>query len=152
MITIKDVVAHAKSIADGSHDTIRPGMDMSFSEASTDGDMIWQGDLGIGITSGGVPDGYIKVDNITNLCLVPDQDQTIGSKHCLESANGVEMWIPNVWNETSLEGPYLKTSNGIKITHPVHGNVSVPSCFKEIQIVYQREYDSELARERRAKD
>jgi hypothetical protein len=161
--TIEDVVAHANSIADGSHDTVRPGMDMAFSEASTDGDMIWQGDLGIGITSGGVPEGYVKVDKITNLCLVPGQDQTIGSKHCLESAAGVEMWVPTtpsagfrkdeeVWNEESLDGPYLRISNGIKITHPVHGDVSVPSCFKEVQIVYQREWDAEQARERRAAD
>jgi hypothetical protein len=138
-------------------------MDMAFSEASTDGDMIWQGDLGIGITSGGVPEGYVKVDKITNLCLVPGQDQTIGSKHCLESAAGVEMWVPTtpsagfrkdeeVWNEESLDGPYLRISNGIKITHPVHGDVSVPSCFKEVQIVYQREWDAEQARERRAAD
>ena len=150
--TIEDVVAHAKSIADGSHDTVRPGMDMAFSEASTDGDMIWQGDLGIGITSGGVPEGYVKVDKITNLCLVPGQDQTIGSKHCLESAAGVEMWVPEVWDEESLDGPYLRISNGVNITHPVHGDVSVPSCFKEVQIVYQREWDAEQARERRAAD
>jgi hypothetical protein len=155
--TIEDVVAHAESIADGSHDTVRPGMDMSFSEASAEGDMIWQGDLGIGITSGGVPEGYVKVDKmdvlyLTNLCLVPGQDETIGSKHCLESDKGVEVWIPSVWNEESLEGPYLRISNGIKITHPVHGDVSVPDCFEEVQIVYQREWDAELARERRAAD
>lgn len=151
MITMSDVVNHAKTIADGKHDVVRPGMPMSFSEASVEGDMIWQGDLGIGITSGGPPKGYVKVD-IKNLCLTPNTDNSIGSRHCLESSNGVEMWVPQVWDETVLDGPYLRLSNGANITHPVHGDVSIPACFNEVQIVYQREYDAELARERRAAD
>lgn len=152
MLTVENVVEHAKTIADGRHDIVKPGMPQSFSEASTEGDMIWQGDLGIGITSGGPPKGYKKVDNIKDLCLVPGENQTIGSMHYLESAKGVEMWVPEVWDETSLDGPYLRNGEGITVTHPKHGNVSVPSCFNEVQIVYQREYDLELKRERRASD
>jgi len=60
-LTIKDVVEHAVTIADGRHDIVKPGMPQSFSEAACDGDMIWQGDLGIGITSGGIPPGYKKL-------------------------------------------------------------------------------------------
>ena len=151
-LTIKDVVEHADAIADGRHDTVKPGMPQTFSEAACDGDMIWQGDLGIGITSGGIPLGYKKVNKIEDLCLVPGKDKTIGSRHCLESAEGVEMWVPEVWDETSLDGPYLLLSNGTTVSHPKHGDVSVPSCFNEVQVVYQREYDTELRRERRARD
>ena len=150
MISMNDVVNYVKVVADGQHDVVKPGMPMSFSEASVEGDMIWQGDLGIGITSGGPPDGYVKVENV--LCLTPNTDNSIGSRHCLESLDGIEMWVPKVWDETVLDGPYLRLSNGARITHPVHGDVSIPACFNEIQIVYQREYDAELARERRAAD
>lgn len=152
MITINDIVTFAEKISDGSHDTIKPGMPISFSEASIEGDMIWQGDLGIGLTDGGPPEGYIKIEKIDNLCLVPNQDQSIGSKHCLSSSRGVTMWVPEVWDETVLDGPYLQLTEGATITHPVHGDVSIPSCFKEVQIIYQREWDQELARERRAAD
>jgi hypothetical protein len=152
MLTVKNAIEYAKKIHDGSHETLRPGMPFTFSEASVDGDMVWQGDLGIGIVSGRPPSGYKKVEKIKSLYLVPTKDQTIGSKHCLASAEGVEMWVPNVWDETVLQGPYLKLKNGATITHPVHGDVIVPSCFKTIQIVYQREWDEEQARERRAKD
>lgn len=152
LLTIEDVVKHAETISDGRHDTVKPGMPQTFSDAACDGDMIWQGDLGIGITSGGVPQGYQKVKKIEDLCLVPGKDKTIGSRHCLESAKGIEMWVPKVWDETSLDGPYLLLSNGMTVSHPKHGDVSVPSCFNEVQIMYQREYDTELRRERRAKD
>lgn len=150
-LTVKDAVSHARTIADGEHDVVKPGMPQSFSEAACDGDMIWQGDLGIGITSGGVPKEYVKVDEIKNLCLVPG-DETIGSRHCLSSVDGVEMWIPSTWDATVLDGPYLRLSEGATITHPIHGDVSIPACFNEVQIMYQREYDVEQARERRARD
>jgi hypothetical protein len=114
--------------------------------------MIWQGDLGIGITSGGIPAGYMRIDMPKNLCLVPGSDKTIGSRHCLASANGVEIYVPEVWDETVLEGPYLRLTNGCEVTHPKHGNVTVPSCFNEVQIIYQREMDEEMKRERRARD
>jgi hypothetical protein len=152
MLTIKDVVDHAQTIANGKHDVVQPGMPQNFSEAATDGDMIWQGDLGIGITSGGIPTGYKRIDMPKNLCLVPGSDETIGSRHCLASANGVEIYVPEVWDETVLEGPYLRLTNGCEVTHPKHGNVTVPSCFNEVQIIYQKEYDQMLARERRARD
>ena len=152
MLTIKDVVDHAQTIANGDHDVVKPGMPQSFSVASTDGDMIWQGDLGIGITSGGIPEGYRRVKMPDNLCLVPGKDNTIGSRHCLASSEGIEMYVPEVWDETVLDGPYLKITNGATIDHPKHGNVTVPDCFQEVQIIYQREMDEEAKRERRARD
>jgi hypothetical protein len=151
-LTIKDVVDHAKTIANGDHDVVKPGMPQTFSDAATDGDMIWQGDLGIGITSGGIPDGYKRIEMPENLCLVPGTDDTIGSRHCLATSEGVEVYVPEVWDETVLDGPYLRVANGATVTHPKHGDVTIPSCFNEVQIIYQREMDEETKRERRAKD
>ena len=151
-LTIKDVVDHAKTIADGRHDVVKPGMPQTFSNAATDGDMIWQGDLGIGITSGGIPDGYKRIKMPESLCLVPGTDDTIGSRHCLATAEGIEMYVPEVWDETVLDGPYLRLANGATVTHPKHGDVTIPSCFDEVQIIYQREMDEETKRERRARD
>ena len=150
-LTINDAVQYAEKIANCEHETLRPGMEFTFSDAATDGDMVWQGDLGIGIVTGGPPDGYVRADKV-HMCLVPGKDNTIGSKHCLQSDSGVEMWLPKVWDETSLDGPYLRLTNGATITHPVHGDVVIPRLFNEVQVVYQREWDQEQERERRAKD
>lgn len=148
---VQEVVAYAQKIAKGEHESVRPGDPYTFSEASVPGDMVWQGDLGIGLVSESPPDGYVKKDRPLK-CLVPGKDETIGSKHCLESLEGVEMWLPKEWDEASLNGPYLRLTNGAKITHPVHGDVTIPACFNSVQIVYQREWDQEQARERRARD
>ena len=150
-LTVKNAVDYARKIYNGENGTQRPKMPYVFSEEASDGDMVWQGDLGIGIVSGGPPSGYVRVEKALK-CLVPGKDHTIGARHCLSSCNGVEMWIPQNWDETSLDGPYIKLSKVTTITHPVHGDVIIPACFNEIQIVYQREWDLELARERRAKD
>jgi hypothetical protein len=50
------------------------------------------------------------------------------------------------------DGPYLELKNGATITHPVHGDVTIPECFNYIQVVYQREWDQPKLRERRARD
>jgi len=149
-ITINDVVEYARKISSGEHETVSPGQPYTFSEASVEGDMVWQGDLGIGLVKNEIPKHYQKSDAIHNL--VPGNDNTIGSKHCLTSLQGVTMWFPKNWNEESLEGPFLQLSNGATISHPVHGDVNIPACFDAVQIVYQREWDLEQARERRARD
>jgi hypothetical protein len=149
-LTIENALEYVKSISDGNHDTVRPGMPLTFSEACVSGDTIWQGDLGICIVDDGPPSDYIHLENV-HQCLVPG-GTTIGARHCLDRCDCVEMWIPERWDETSLNGPYLHLTNGITITHPVHGNVTIPACFTKIQIMYQREWDAELARERRARD
>lgn len=153
MVTIEKITNYANKIKNGEHESIRPGQAYEFSEACTEGDMVWQGDLGIGITSSKPPKGYVKSKQV-HLNLIPNSNanSTVGSRHCLASAEGVTMWLPKEWNEESLDGPFLQLKNGAKITHPIHGDVTVPACFKNVQIVYQREWDQEQARERRAKD
>lgn len=149
---IGELVEFARKIANGEHETLTPGMDQEFPEAAVEGDAVWQGDLGIAIASDEVPRGYKQVEVPEDRCLVPQGDTTVGSRHCLESADGVTMWVPSTWNEESLEGPYLQFTNGLKVTHPTHGDVTIPKCFNAIQIGYQREWDAEQARERRAAD
>lgn len=150
-ITVKEVVEHARRIANNEHEDVRPGQPFTFSEASTEGDMVWQGDLGIGLVKKGVPKGYVKKD-VPLAQLVPGKNDTLGSRHCLASTQGVTMWVPEVWDDTVFDGPYLELKNGATITHPVHGDVTIPECFNYVQVVYQKEYDQILARERRAKD
>jgi len=145
---IDDIEQHCRSIADGC-EKVYPGMPLRFTEASTSGDCIWQGDLGLVVVDNeNIPQGYVKPDNKT-VQLVPGN--TVGSKHCLDTLDGVEMYVPSKWNEETLQGPFLVISKEVTVLHPTHGNVTIPAGFN-VQCYYQREYDRELERERRAKD
>lgn len=152
MITIQEVIKHAETIANGEHDVVKPGQPFTFSEASTHGDAVWQGDFGIIIRDSGPPQDYEVRTVEDGQCLVPDESGTTGSRHCLESAAGVTAYYPKDWGPESLNGPYFKLEQGAKFTHPKHGDVAVPSCFQWVETVYQREWDEELKRERRAAD
>jgi hypothetical protein len=97
-----------------------------------------------------VPSNYVEYKNIPkNLQLV--HGSNVGSMHCLDSMDGVKMYAPNDWNEESLQGPYLILSKERTITHPKHGDVTIPAGFS-VQCTYQREYDKEQQRERRTRD
>lgn len=152
MIEIKEIVDYASKIADGS-ESVKPGTAVRFTEASTVNDRIWQGDLAITIKSV-VPKSYRLISSnefikLNNNQMVHGSNQ--GSKHCIDSFDGVEMYIPNEWNEESLQGPFLILTKERTITHPKHGDVTIPANFC-VQITYQREYDEEQKRERRARD
>jgi len=141
--SVKDAVAHAQKIANGQNEQVRPGQPFTFSEGCSEGDMVWQGDLGVGICKEGPPQGYVKLDNpVTQL--VPGDNSTQGSRHCLASTEGVTMWVPETWNEEALDGPYLELQNGATITHPIHGDVTIPASFKNVQVVYQKEWDKSV--------
>jgi hypothetical protein len=113
------------------------------------GDCIWQGDLGLVIVADKKPPkGYVKPNKAT-VQLVPGN--TVGSKHCLDTLDGVEMYVPNEWNEETLDGPFLMVNKEVNVLHPTHGTVTIPAGFN-VQCYYQREYDRELERERRARD
>ncbi len=74
-----------------------------------------------------------------------------GSKHCLDSLAGVKIYRPSDWSEESLAGPCLVLSAERVIMHPVHGAVTIPAGLI-VGCRYQREWDREVARERRARD
>jgi len=68
--------------------------------------------------------------------------ETQGSRHCLESLDGVTFYSPV--SPTPLDGPIVKTDRAMTITHPEHGHVTLPAgCYS---IHYQRQYAQELKR------
>lgn len=146
-LTMNDALALVRQITSGEHEKIVAGETLYFPEAASDGEFIAQGDMNIVIVPDEVPQGYIKLYEPI-LKLVPRKDDSTGSRHCLVSTDGVEMYVPSTWDETSLDGPFLRLANGTTITHPVHGDVVVPDCHKSIKIEYPREWDAELARAR----
>jgi hypothetical protein len=148
MNVIEQIEQHCQRIADGS-ERVYPGMPMRFTEACVPGDCIWQGDLGLVISdSKKPPNGYVKPEK-PSVQLVPGN--TVGSKHCLDTLDGVEMYVPKKWNEETLDGPFLVIEKEVNVLHPTHGTVTIPAGFN-VQCYYQREYDRELERERRARD
>ncbi len=127
---------------------VRAGQPLRFSEACTTNDRIWQGDLALTITDGSIPDTHVKADKPT-VQLV--KGNTIGARHCLDSLEGVDMYVPTEWTEESLVGPILVMNKERSVVHPIHGDVTVPAGFS-VSCTYQREYDEEQKRERRARD
>jgi hypothetical protein len=84
------------------------------------------------------------------LQLVPEGGE--GSRHILRHADGVELFRPSDWgSEDSLVGPIIRLGKENVIDHPRHGNVTIPAGFS-VSCTYQREYDEEQKRERRARD
>ena len=147
MSVIEQIQQHAQSIARGD-EQVKPGQPVSFTDACTVNDAIAQGDFILVVAEDVVPAGYSLMKN-PSLQLVPGNN--VGSKHCLDSLEGVEVYLPEGYSEESLKGPFLRLSQDRVVTHPVHGDVSIPAGFA-VNCIYQREYDSELAAERRARD
>ncbi|MCP4124603.1 MAG: hypothetical protein GY751_22905 [Bacteroidetes bacterium] len=150
---IGEITQFAERIANGE-ETVTPGTPTRFTEASTIGDRIWQGDLALTIMPKTSPKNYKKISQkdflkINNLQLVHGSNK--GSKHCIDSLEGVEINIPEDWNAESLDGPFLTLTKERTVTHPVHGDVTIPAGFS-VACTYQREYDTEQRRERRARD
>jgi len=129
---------------------VKPGLPERFTEASTVGDAIAQGDLMLIIVAS-IPEGLKLVQSTdpVNRQLVPGNTQ--GARHCLDSLEGVDLYRPEDWNEDSNEGPAFKLTKERTVMHPKHGDVTIPAGFI-VECVYQREYDQEQKRERLAKD
>ena len=88
---IEKVQRHAKRIASGKDPKVKPGTPARFTEACTPGDAIWLGDLALVVGNGSVPKGYTRCEK-PKLQLVPGETQ--GARHCLDSLEGVEMYLP----------------------------------------------------------
>ncbi len=148
--TIERIQNHVEAIANGQHERIKPGQPAAFSEACVAGDAIRQGDLYL-ILVDAVPKGYVSVEKPTKADrqLVPGN--TEGARHCLDALVGVTLYRPAQWSEESLEGPCFVLAKARKVLHPTHGVVSIPAGLT-VLCIYQREWDKELAKERRARD
>lgn len=129
---------------------MQPGEPHYMTGAESVGDTVCQGDFWI-VVADKVPETGFKLDKKA-IQLVPGN--TEGAKHCLKPAgeNSVDVYVPEVWDDDSLTGPYLVVkSAGVVVEHPKHGNVHL--CKDTVyRCVYQREYDKEQKRERRARD
>ncbi len=147
---IERVEKHAKRISNREHETVKPGQPFRITEAASVGDGCWQGDLGIEVVAK-VPQGYVRIEKpkVADKQLVPGNTQ--GSKHCLDSLRGVQVYRPSDWSEESLAGPCLVLMEERTILHPTHGAVTIPAGFT-VLCRYQREWDKEQAKERRARD
>lgn len=145
---IDQVVEHAQKISRGEHDKVRPGMPLRISEAAVVGEFVWQGDLKLTVVDR-VPDGFQAAEAFCQL--VPGN--TVGARHCLDSVDGVEMYVPSGWGPKyeGLVGPYLVLHAERTIKHPKHGPVTSPAGMI-IQCSYARVWDAEQARERRTRD
>lgn len=131
-------------------DRCKPGEPATM-EALSVGEVVWQGDLGLMVVDA-PPPKYVRVDTPVDADrqLVPGN--TEGSKHCLSSMEGVELWRPVGWGaENMLSGPCFRTTATVTVEHPKHGNVHVPAGMT-VLCGYQREWDAERARERRNAD
>lgn len=141
---------HAAKVAAGEHETVKPGQPFRITEATSIGDGVWQGDLGIEVVAV-VPADYVRVakPKAADKQLVPGSTQ--GAKHCLDSLVGVKLFRPKDWSEESLAGPCLVLGKERTILHPTHGPITIPAGFT-VLCRYQREWDKEQAKERRARD
>lgn len=125
--------------------TIQSGSVVSDSEqvfpiaATPDCDYVRQGDVYIWLVSK-LPKNckLAKAD----LQLAPGT--TKGSRHCLDSLDGVMMYVRSTPNE--LQGPFIELARERVITHPEHGDWRLPAGLYEI--TYQRAFADELRRVR----
>ena len=151
--TIEQVTTqHAKHL-----ETVTPGMPARFTEASTKGDTIAQGDLYL-IVSDAPPSDYVRAEN-PSAQLVPEAGA--GSHHRLSALDGVEVWTPRGWSVEdptwdSQRGPWFRATTEIDVVHEPghahpHGTVTVPAGMG-IQCRYQREWQREQARAARVAD
>jgi hypothetical protein len=144
---IEKIQEHLEVIKSGNG-KVAPGQPLEFSPACSENDAIWQGDLQI-VISAKPETGMVKLEKKdVTVQLVPGNTQ--GAKHCLDTRD-VEMWVPKDWNEESLMGPWVKASKDVTIIHPTHGAVKVPAGMA-FQCYYQKEWNKEEAKERRARD
>lgn len=132
-------------------ETVSPGLPYRISEAAVPGDGVWQGDLGVEIVES-LPEDYVRVENPTSADHLLVLANTPGVPHCLDSLDGVSLYRPPEWGDIeSLRGPGFVLSKERTITHPTHGDVTIPAGFT-VCTRYQREYDAEQRRVRRVRD
>lgn len=151
---IQEIVGFANDVKEG-RGTVAPGTAVEFPAAASVNDAIAQGDLLLKVVDS-VPAGFSKVENLKDTDRQLVVGNTIGAKHALSHLNGVTLYRPAEWTAESFIGPVFVCSQEVSVTHPVHGDVSVPAGTM-IACEYQKELDlKELdlieAIERRARD
>ena len=136
------VMNDVQAVADVA-EKIKSDERQQFPAAASVGDFVRQGDVYITLL-GGIPKGS-TVEKQPSRQLAPGNTQ--GSRHCLSSLSGVEVY--RLKDATPYDGPVLDVSKPVTITHPEHGDWSLPCGVYGIS--YQRTEDSE-GRIRRVQD
>ena len=147
---IEQIEQHVTGLAGGNDPKVKPGQPELFTEACVQGDQLRQGDLYLTLVDA-VPAGYVRITKpkAADKQLVPGN--TRGSRHCLDSLNGVVIHRPADWNEASMFGPCLVLTQERTILHPVHGAVTVLPG-QTVRCDYQRVWNAEQKQQRRARD
>lgn len=122
---------------------IKNDMPIRFSEAASPGDGHRQGDVCVWLLDA-LPVGC-KIQKHVELQIAPGNTQ--GSRHCLDSVDGVKLYLRE--QPDFFQGPILRMIVERTITHPEHGDVILPPGLYEI--TYQRTLDREM-RARRVED
>lgn len=150
LAVIDRITRRSNKIATGKDSRIKPGEPVRFSEAASVNDAHRQGDLYLVVIES-IPKGYVMVADPTvrDRQLVPGNTQ--GSRHCLDSMDGVQLHRPSAWPDSGLIGPVLVLTKERTVLHPTHGSVTIPAGMT-IGCMYQREWDAEQKRERRNAD
>lgn len=106
-------------------------------ETCSVGDAWAQGDVLL-VCLEAVPQGAERVK--TERQLAPGTSQ--GSRHLLDALGGIVMYrLPN---PTPLDGPVIEAERRFVVTHPEHGDISLPAGVWGV--VYQRQFAEELRR------
>lgn len=122
---------------------IKRGNPQRFPEAASVGDTFRQGDVYFTLLAKR-PNGCTLVAN-PSLQLAPGTTQ--GSRHCLDSIDGVKVYALS--SPEMLDGPILVLKKERTVTHPEHGHAILPAgCYR---VTYQRDLDEE-ERIRRVQD
>lgn len=109
-------------------------------ETMSAGDAWAQGDVAI-IALDAVP-ADAMLDESPSAQLAPGNTQ--GSRHLLDSLDGLRLFARTGGEATPLAGPVIEAERRFSVTHPEHGNVSLPPGVYQVR--YQRAFAEELRR------
>ena len=122
-----------------SAEKIKSDAPQRFPEAASVGDVFRQGDVYIELLAS-IPSAA-KLDPKPDAQLAPGTTQ--GSRHVLDALDGVTMY--RLKSPTVLDGPILDVACERTITHPEHGDLTLPPGV--YGVTYQRAYADELRRQ-----
>lgn len=72
------------------------------------------------------------------------EGETQGSRHYIAAEDRASVKLFTLDNANALDGPILEAEKAFRVTHPEHGDVTVPAG--TYAITYQRAYADELRR------
>ena len=124
----EQVASHAEKIKNDEHQTV---------ETCSPGDAWAQGDLLL-VCLDSLPKGCERIAK-PDAQLAPGSTQ--GSRHVLASSGVTQYRLADA---TPLDGPILESTVPLTVTHPEHGDVTLPAGVWAV--VYQRAYADKLRR------